>query len=209
MLCEQCGAELEPNARFCEMCGSQVGKTSPMDSKALFQQARDAHSVEKDVEKAAKLYERVTTEYPSSKEAELSRTYLDNIRQRMEKGKGRAEARAEAELSTGSNIRGSTAEGLQAHPGYISTYRTARRVAELISAIGWIVCAIGALVALISLLSLTEKGGFAVIGIALVPSLGGAISGLLLVSMGQITRAAVDSADHTGEMLAIMKANKR
>ena len=158
MLCEQCGAELEPNARFCEMCGSQVGKTSPMDSKALFQQARDAHSVEKDVEKAAKLYERVTTEYPSSKEAELSRTYLDNIRQRMEKGKGRAEARAEAKLSTGSNIRGSSLEGLQAHPGYISTYRTARRVAELISTIGWIVVAVSASVALISLLTiLTEE----------------------------------------------------
>lgn len=50
----------------------------------------------------------------------------------------------------------------------------------------------------------------AVIGLGgLVPSLGGAISGLLLVSMGQITRAAVDSADHTGEMLAIMKANNK
>lgn len=208
MLCEQCGAELEPNARFCEMCGSQVGKTSPMDSKALFQQARDAHSVEKDVKKAAKLYERVTTEYPSSEEAELSRTYLDNIRQRMEKGKGRAEARAEAELSTRSNIRGSTAEGLQAHPGYISTYRTARRVAELISAIGWILSAIGALVALISLLPIL-KGYAGVGGAVLMFSLGGAMAGLLLVSMGQITRAAVDTADHTGEMLAIMKANNK
>lgn len=100
------------------------------------------------MEKAAKLYERVTTEYPSSGEAELSRAYLDNIRQRMEKGKGRAEARAQAELSTRSNIRGSTAEGLQAHPGYTSKYRTARRAAEVISAIGWIVVAIGAVAAL-------------------------------------------------------------
>jgi rRNA maturation endonuclease Nob1 len=24
MVCEQCGAELKPDARFCEMCGSQV-----------------------------------------------------------------------------------------------------------------------------------------------------------------------------------------
>lgn len=32
MYCEQCGAELEPNARFCSMCGSQVGEAGAESS---------------------------------------------------------------------------------------------------------------------------------------------------------------------------------
>ena len=37
--------------------------------------------------------------------------------------------------------------------------------------------------------------------------MGGALSGLLLISAGQFTRATLDSADYVGEILAITKAN--
>jgi len=47
----------------------------PMDAKELFQQAREAHSVE-DLEKAGQLYEQVISHYPASEEAQLSRAHL-------------------------------------------------------------------------------------------------------------------------------------
>ncbi len=43
-------------------------------------------------------------------------------------------------------------------------------------------------------------------GIAL--ALGGFISGLLLVIAGQLTRATVDNADNTGQMLKLMKSKR-
>lgn len=49
-----------------------------MSAKELFQQAREAHSIQ-DLEKAKQLYERVISEYSTSEEADLSRAYLYNI----------------------------------------------------------------------------------------------------------------------------------
>jgi hypothetical protein len=86
---------------------------------------------------------------------------------------------------------------------YNSTYHTARGIAKFISAVGWIVTAIGALFFLVAL---SESGGARLLSL---PSLVGTLGGLLLVGTGQFTRAAVDTADHTGEMLAIMKASQQ
>jgi hypothetical protein len=83
---------------------------------------------------------------------------------------------------------------------YTSTYHTARTIAQLISVVGWLGVGIGALL----LLGAFSGGG----GLLVVPALGVALGGFLLVGLGQLTRAAVDTADYTGEMLAIMKATQ-
>lgn len=91
---------------------------------------------------------------------------------------------------------------------YVSTYGAARRVAKFLSGVGWIIfvmCIIWASVALVMSIS-SGRGGFVLI--SLLPSLGGAVSGLLLVATGQITRATLDNADCNGEMLAIVKAKE-
>jgi general secretion pathway protein A len=90
---------------------------------------------------------------------------------------------------------------------YTSTSGTSRMIASLVSFLGWVIVAISALILLLSLVgSLKENSGLALMG--LFPSLAGIISGLLLVMSGQLTRALVDTADNTGQMLAIMKNKK-
>jgi hypothetical protein len=83
---------------------------------------------------------------------------------------------------------------------YTSTYQTARATAYFISSVGWIIAVISGVVFLVSI----SEGGLA--GLLFLPSLSGVIGGLLLIGVGQFSRAAVDTADFTGEMLAIMKA---
>jgi hypothetical protein len=48
------------------------------------------------------------------------------------------------------------------------------------------------------------RSAFGVLG--LFPSIGIAFGGLILVATGQMALAVIDSADHTGEVLAIVKA---
>jgi hypothetical protein len=83
---------------------------------------------------------------------------------------------------------------------YTSTYQTARTTAQFISAVGWVIVVLSVWLFLGSI----SEGGIA--GLFILPSFGGAIGGLLLVGVGQFSRAAVDTADYTGEMLVIMKA---
>ena len=88
---------------------------------------------------------------------------------------------------------------------YVSTYEATRRVAIFISSLGWLVFTIAVVVALYMFIeSFSSKHGLVLLWV-LAPSLSAALGGLMFVITGQITRAAVDSADHTGEMLAIMK----
>ena len=90
---------------------------------------------------------------------------------------------------------------------YTSTSGTSRMIASLVSFLGWVIVAISVLILLFSLVgSLKENSGLALMG--LFPSLAGIISGLLLVMSGQLTRALVDTAYNTGQMLAIMKNKK-
>jgi len=91
--------------------------------------------------------------------------------------------------------------------GYTTTYGTARMIAQFVSFVGWVVVTISVLILIVSLVKSTESNGsFALMG--LFPSLAGVISGLLLVMAGQMTRATVDTADNTGQMLAVMKKRK-
>ncbi|MBU1207296.1 MAG: hypothetical protein KKH04_10280 [Proteobacteria bacterium] len=91
--------------------------------------------------------------------------------------------------------------------GYTSTYGTSRMIAEAVSFIGWIVVGIGILVVLVLFAKSSEShGGFTLM--SLLPALLGIISGLLLVMTGQLTRAMVDTADNTGQMLSLLKRRR-
>lgn len=91
---------------------------------------------------------------------------------------------------------------------YNSTYDTTRMIAACVSFVGWFVVGISVLILLVSLVKSNDSyGGFALMG--LFPAFAGIISGLLLVMAGQLTRATVDTADNTGQMLSLMKKRKR
>lgn len=90
---------------------------------------------------------------------------------------------------------------------YSSTYGVARGVSEIVSLIGWVLVVIGAGL-VISLIK--ESGG----GDRLFSDMGGvvavayllvSVAGLLLVTLGQITRATLDTADNTGHVLFLIK----
>jgi len=93
---------------------------------------------------------------------------------------------------------------------YVSTYGITRIISKIVSCIGWLAVAIGLVVSVIMLVKSMEQGrglGLAVL-FGLIPALSATLGGLLIIIIGQITRAAVDSADHTGEILAIINGNK-
>lgn len=90
--------------------------------------------------------------------------------------------------------------------GYTTTYGTARMIAQCISFIGWIIVIIGCLILIVSLIQSTKDHSFALMG--LIPAFAAIISGLLLVMIGQMTRAMIDTADNTGQMLVILKNKK-
>ena len=88
---------------------------------------------------------------------------------------------------------------------YQSDYDVARKISKFISFLGWVVFAIGVIAAFAGLVSGTQSsyvGGGSLL--AILPGLGVAISGLFLVTAGQVTRATVDNADHTREILKIV-----
>ena len=85
--------------------------------------------------------------------------------------------------------------------GYVSTYGTTRIIARFISFFGWVVVVLSVL--LVS--SMGSKPSDVSSPIVLLFALAGVTSGLLLVLAGQLTRAMVDTADNTGEILFLMK----
>lgn len=88
---------------------------------------------------------------------------------------------------------------------YTTKYSTARMISQFVSFVGWVVVSMSVIIFLVYMAK-GSRNSFAMIG--LFPSLGGVISGLLLVMAGQMTRATVDTADNTGHMLDIMKKRK-
>jgi len=89
---------------------------------------------------------------------------------------------------------------------YQSNYGVARKISKFLSFIGWLVFAIGVVFALAGLASGTQSQyGEGVTLLALLPGIGISISGLFLVAAAQVTRATVDNADHTREILNIIR----
>ena len=79
---------------------------------------------------------------------------------------------------------------------YRSEYEAARKVSAFISFLGWVLAALGIIAALIAA-SDGDARFWAMVGVA--------ISGLFLVAAGQVTRATVDNADHTREILNLLR----
>lgn len=88
---------------------------------------------------------------------------------------------------------------------YTTTYGTARIICQFVSFVGWVVVIIGVLI-LIWSIGQIKNNGFALMG--LFPAFACIMSGLASVMIGQLTRAMVDTADNTGQLLAVMKTRK-
>lgn len=87
-----------------------------------------------------------------------------------------------------------------------SDYTTARKIAMFISFLGWIVFAGGIIAAFVGMESgLQSRYGGGVSILATLPGFSIAVSGLFLVAAGQVTRATVDNADHTREILSFIR----
>ncbi len=82
---------------------------------------------------------------------------------------------------------------------YRSSYETTRKVSKFISLLGWVTFALGLIGAVMALGN--DWGSL----LEMLLGLGGAISGLFLVVVGQVSRATVDNADHTREILNILR----
>jgi cytochrome b subunit of formate dehydrogenase len=98
---------------------------------------------------------------------------------------------------------------------YISRYRTAKGVSVLVSAFGWVILIVSLLLLIgmvVGLSQIPQNQSFdaftkSVIFVRILSAVGGIVTGLLLIAVGQGSKAALDSADYNGEMLAMMKAN--
>lgn len=83
-----------------------------------------------------------------------------------------------------------------------SDYQTGIGVAKAISLIGWFLCGISVLIVLASIGAARGMGL-----LSLGPGLGLFTGGLLLVVAGQATRALLDNANYTRQILELMKKN--
>ena len=119
--------------------------------------------------------------YPESNAAQDAKEVLDGLPER-------SVTKPLTSPNTGSNSQ-------------TSNYTTARGVSYIIEFLGWALVVVGVFA---MIYSATQNSGVmgVLIGIALT------IGGLLQVMGAQIVRATVDNADHTGEMLAIMKSDR-
>ena len=91
------------------------------------------------------------------------------------------------------------------------SYETARGLATLISALGWLVIVVAAIAMLAgfseSSNSYSRYSGQGASAMAMIAGgIAGAILGVLIVAMGQTARASVDSADYAKQSLLIQKA---
>ncbi len=88
---------------------------------------------------------------------------------------------------------------------YRSGYKTAKGIAMLVSFAGWLLFAGGIVVVFFGLVEGIQSKHEGVSILAILPGLGAAIFGLLCVMGGQLTRAVVDTADHTREIMNILR----
>lgn len=86
---------------------------------------------------------------------------------------------------------------------YETKYGLARGMASFFVLIGWLVVAAGIVSGLISI---QQTGVNVLFGFLLAGSV--SITGLVMVMLALIVMATLDNADHTGEMLALMKSRK-
>ena len=89
-----------------------------------------------------------------------------------------------------------------------SRYRTGRLLARIISFVGWIVVAASIVLLILFLIGLAQQGVYSdhvmMFGMAGL-TVGSILAGIVLVAVGQMLRATLDTADNTRQMLEIMR----
>lgn len=90
-----------------------------------------------------------------------------------------------------------------------SEYDVARLISKVMAFFGWLLVLVGLAAGALGIAAGIEArgGGMSILGI--LPGLGIAVAGLLLVAAGQVTRAMVDNADHTREILKLARAQMK
>ena len=90
---------------------------------------------------------------------------------------------------------------------YTSTYHTAHTIAQVVSFVGWFAVIVSGIGFIATLLLPGQIRGGALL-FSLLPSLGGIVIGIFIIGTGQLMRVGVDTADHTGEILALLRAER-
>jgi len=110
-------------------------------------------------------------------------------------------------------------QGVVMSEGYKSQYGAAKFVGALTSFVGWVVLVLGVVGAIVGVsmainlataqdVDPARQMSIAVAAAGSVFSLQFTLIGLLLAGLGQHFRATADNANHSGEMLALMKSGK-
>ena len=105
------------------------------------------------------------------------------------------------------NLQQLNSENDETFTGYTSSFDTARVISKFVYFVGWFLVGISPVILLVCI-HMAIRGGGDVFLIGLFASLVVAIIGILVVMSGQLTRAVVDTADNTGQLLAVMKNKK-
>jgi hypothetical protein len=216
--CKKCGEENEDTFDSCWSCGTSQDGTQSTDTKEFKLLKEDVvrrHTMDK------KLVENIRKNMESKSTADLEQILDKNdkneysgeafeaIRQVLEgRRKNPLPQQVQSQGIRESNnqtVKEDAADG-ETFTRYTTTYGTARMIAQCVSFVGWIVVTIGCLILIVSLFQSTKDHSFALMG--LIPAFAAIISGLLLVMIGQMTRATIDTADNTGQMLVVLKNKK-
>lgn len=90
-----------------------------------------------------------------------------------------------------------------------SRYKTGRLLGRIISFLGWIVVAAAAIFLILFIIGLVQQGIYSdhimLLGMGGL-TVGCVLMGIILVAVGQMLRATLDTADNTRQMLDIMQA---
>lgn len=86
-----------------------------------------------------------------------------------------------------------------------TAYGMARGVSSVISLVGWLFVIVGIFVAVYAFINGISSRYDGLSLMALLPGLGTTVSGFLLIMGAQVTKATVDNADHTREILKALK----
>lgn len=158
-------------------------------------------------EEALELFQELIRDFPDSPEAKAARGDVQRLTEEVK----RAAASPRAPEGSRDVRRPVVAHGVGASDDlpYESSYNAARGVASLISFVGWLFVVGGAILALVVIVTVSQSRYGSLSLPLFVPALSAAVSGLLLVMGGQVTRATVDTADNTARVLHLLQRSER
>lgn len=88
---------------------------------------------------------------------------------------------------------------------YTSQYSVGRAVASVIGVFGWALVVLGGISAVMAAANNGSTGMGAMSFVRVMPGLGALVGGFLLIMGAQVTKATIDNADHTREILKTLE----